>query len=66
VTLLMLCIVGGFAVFQASNIYDGTRQLADDWLPSVQSLGKIQALASDARRTTLRAVLATDPKDRDE
>jgi methyl-accepting chemotaxis protein len=66
VTLLLLCIVGGFAVFQASNIYDGTRQLADDWLPSVQSLGKIQALASDARRTTLRAVLATDPKDRDE
>lgn len=58
VTLVLLCIVGGMAVFQASRIYGGTRDLADNWLPSVQLLGNVQTAANAARRATLGTLLS--------
>ncbi|ODP31655.1 methyl-accepting chemotaxis protein [Pandoraea sp. ISTKB] len=60
ITLILLCIVGGMAVFQASRIYGGTRDLADNWLPSVQTLGTAQAAANATRRATLALLLSTD------
>jgi len=59
ITLILLCIVGGMAVFQASRIYGGTRDLADNWLPSVQTLGTAQVAANAARRATLATLLTT-------
>ncbi|WP_087686899.1 methyl-accepting chemotaxis protein [Pandoraea sp. PE-S2R-1] len=59
ITLVLLCIVGGMAVYQASRIYGGTRDLADNWLPSVQTLGTVQVGANAARRATLAALLTT-------
>ncbi|AJZ74909.1 methyl-accepting chemotaxis protein [Pandoraea apista] len=59
ITLILLCIVGGMAVFQASRIYDGTRDLADNWLPSVQTLGTAQVAANGARRASLAMLLTT-------
>ena len=59
ITLVLLCIVGGMAVYQASRIYGGTRDLADNWLPSVQTLGTAQVAANSARRATLAMLLAT-------
>ncbi|WP_353191518.1 methyl-accepting chemotaxis protein [Pandoraea pnomenusa] len=59
ITLILLCIVGGMAVFQASRIYAGTRDLADNWLPSVQTLGKAQVAANATRRATLAVLLTT-------
>ncbi|VVE60175.1 chemotaxis protein [Pandoraea captiosa] len=60
ITLVLLCVVGGMAVFQASRIYAGTRDLADNWLPSVQTLGTAQVAANSARRASLAMLLAAD------
>jgi methyl-accepting chemotaxis protein len=62
--LLLLCTVGALTLWQASRIYDGTRELANDWLPSVQAAGQIQQYANTVRRTTLRYLLAVDANDK--
>ncbi|MGX6998490.1 methyl-accepting chemotaxis protein [Caballeronia sp. KNU42] len=64
--LLLLCTVGGLTLWQASHIYAGTLELGNDWLPSVQAAGRMQAYANDARRTSLRSILAVDPKEKQE
>jgi methyl-accepting chemotaxis protein len=61
IVLLMLGLVGAMAVFQASRIYDGTEQIADNWLPSVQVLGDIRAFANGVRRASLRSALEVEP-----
>ena len=64
--LLLLCTVGGLTLWQASHIYAGTLELGNDWLPSVQAAGRMQAYANNARRTSLRSILAVDPKEKQE
>ena len=64
--LLLLCTVGGLTLWQASHIYAGTLELGNDWLPSVQAAGRMQAFANNARRTSLRSILAVDPKEKQE
>ncbi|MFK4446256.1 methyl-accepting chemotaxis protein [Caballeronia udeis] len=64
--LLLLCAVGGLTLWQASHIYAGTLELGNDWLPSVQAAGRMQAYANNARRTSLRSILAADPKEKQE
>jgi methyl-accepting chemotaxis protein len=64
--LLLLCAVGGLTLWQASHIYTGTLELGNERLPSVQAAGKMQAYANNARRTTLRSILAVDPKEKQE
>ena len=59
-TLVAVCLVGILGLVQASRIYDGSRALADNWLPSVEALGNVRASANDLRRTTLRYLLETD------
>ncbi|WP_321904132.1 methyl-accepting chemotaxis protein [Paraburkholderia tropica] len=65
VVLLLLGAVGGIGLLQASRIYDGTLALGDDWLPSVQTLGRLRSVADDVRRTSLRSLLAVDAADKD-
>jgi len=62
--LLLLCVVGGVAGVEAAHMYAGTRKLTDGWLPAVQLAGRMQALANDARQSSLRSVLALDPKEK--
>jgi len=64
--LLLLCTVGVLTLWQASRIYAGTRELGNDWLPSVQAAGSMQAYANNVRRTSLRSILAVDAKDKQE
>ncbi|MFP3631575.1 methyl-accepting chemotaxis protein, partial [Burkholderia sp. SIMBA_045] len=58
--MLLLMVTGGLAMLQASRIYGGTREIADNWLVSVQTLGEIRALANGVRRATLRSVLESE------
>jgi len=51
--LVLLCAVGGVGLLQSSRIYDGTYQIGNDWLPSVETLGTMRGHADDARRLSL-------------
>ena len=59
--LLLLCTVAGIGLLEATRIYEGTNQLGENWLPSVESLGSMRSHADDARRWTLREMSAIDP-----
>lgn len=60
IVLLLLCAVGGIGLIEASRIFDGTREIADDWLPSIETLGNIRSKADDVRRLSLRELLTTN------
>jgi len=60
IALLLLLMTGGLAMLQTSKIYGGTQDIAGNWLPSVQTLGEIRALANGVRRASLRSVLESD------
>ncbi|MBW9102320.1 methyl-accepting chemotaxis protein [Paraburkholderia phenoliruptrix] len=60
ITLLLLMMTGGLAMLQASRIYAGTEEIADNWLASVQTLGEIRALANGVRRASLRSVMESE------
>ncbi|MFP3552447.1 methyl-accepting chemotaxis protein [Paraburkholderia sp. SIMBA_049] len=60
IVLLLLCAVGGVGLLQSSRIYDGTRRIGSDWLPSVETLGTMRSHADDVRRLSLRELLSTD------
>ncbi|SAL63483.1 methyl-accepting chemotaxis sensory transducer [Caballeronia udeis] len=64
ITLLLLCLIGVLALVQASRVFDGTEQLAANWLPRIQTLGEVRSLASLVRKTTLESMLAVTPKDK--
>jgi CHASE3 domain sensor protein len=64
--LLLLCTVGALTLWQASRIYAGTLELGNDWLPRVQAAGAHESYANNARRGSLRVLLAVDPKERQE
>ncbi|WP_144141362.1 methyl-accepting chemotaxis protein [Paraburkholderia sp. BCC1884] len=63
IVLLLLCAVGGIGLIEASRIFDGTREIADNWLPSIESLGNIRTQADDVRRLSLRELLTTDAEE---
>lgn len=56
-TLLLLSLTGGLALFEAAQIYDGTQELALNHLPSVQMLGEASMSANGVRRASLRSVM---------
>lgn len=55
-TVLML-LLGGFGLMQASRINDAANELGENWLPSVRALGEVRAAANTARRASLRHVI---------
>lgn len=62
ILVVLLCLIGIFAAFQSSRMNDSTVQIADEWLPSVKALGKIQLLINDVRSATLSSLLEVDAK----
>ncbi|UVS99896.1 methyl-accepting chemotaxis protein [Burkholderia glumae] len=62
--LSLLCMVGGFALIQASRIHDNTTDISTNWLPSVQTLGDVRAYANTVRRASMARVLALTDTDR--
>ncbi|WP_250480994.1 methyl-accepting chemotaxis protein [Caballeronia sp. GAOx1] len=60
--LLLMCAVGCISLVQSSRIYDGTRAISEDWLPSVEALSEIRRRADDVRRVSLRELLPVDEK----
>ena len=59
--LLLLCVVAGIGAYQTSQINNIVVDISGDWLPSVQTLGELQAEMNDVRRATLRHVLEVTP-----
>ncbi|MEA3117836.1 MAG: hypothetical protein QOI13_1106 [Paraburkholderia sp.] len=64
VLVVLLCLVGGFSVHEASFINGSTVDIADNWLPKVQSLGDMRAEVNTVRRTELRLLIEAEPKTR--
>ncbi len=64
IVLLLLGAVGGIGLLQASRIFDGTQEIATDWLPSVETLGNMRNQAQDVRRTSLRMLIASDASEK--
>ncbi|OYV00689.1 MAG: hypothetical protein CFE45_08070 [Burkholderiales bacterium PBB5] len=60
----LLLAVAGLGARELSRINDNVVDMADSWLPSVQALGEVRALANSARRTDFRHVLSDDAKQR--
>ncbi|MBN3759465.1 methyl-accepting chemotaxis protein [Burkholderia sp. Ac-20365] len=61
IVLVLLCAVSGISLLESSHIYDGTYRIGNDWLPSVETLGKMRSDADDVRRFSLRELLSADP-----
>ena len=62
VVLVLLCLTGAVALYETARVYDGTNELATDWLPSIQTLADIQNQANNIRRISLRTLLDDAPK----
>jgi len=58
-TAVLLLLTGAVGLFLMSRLQDNTRDLAINWLPSVQKLGELRANVNEARRAALRHVLET-------
>ena len=55
--LILLCAIAGAGAYQTAKIHANVVDLADNWLPSVQALGDLRAVANGVRRTSLRHLL---------
>lgn len=64
IVLLLLGAVCGIGLIEASRIYDGTKEIGSNWLPSIETLGNIRSEAEDVLRVSLRMLLATDASER--
>jgi len=60
IVLLLLCAVGAVGLLESSSIYDGTREIADSWLPSIETLANLRNKADDVHRLTVRELQSTD------
>ncbi|MFE8646545.1 methyl-accepting chemotaxis protein [Sphingomonas sp. NCPPB 2930] len=63
--VLLTLLLGGFAIYQLSQLYERTDNLANNLLPSVSVLGKIQLHTATIRRAESSYVLSVDQKDFD-
>jgi methyl-accepting chemotaxis protein len=57
--------VGGFGVFEMSQINGSTKEIAESWLPSIKTLGQIRTSANQIRRAEGDHVMATDAGEMD-
>ncbi|GAB5097820.1 methyl-accepting chemotaxis protein [Caballeronia sp. HLA56] len=64
IALLALCLIGALALVQVSRVYQGTADLAGNWLPSVQTLGDVRAATNAVRRGSMGALLATNAQEK--
>ncbi|WP_322101484.1 methyl-accepting chemotaxis protein [Paraburkholderia sp. J41] len=63
IVLLLLGAVGGIGLIEASRIFGGTTQIGENWLPSVEALGKMRNLADDVRLASLRMIIVGNGAD---
>ncbi|AWI54651.1 methyl-accepting chemotaxis protein [Aquabacterium olei] len=56
-TAVLLLLTGAFGLFQMARLHGDTRELAVNWLPSVQALSELRNEFDEARRASLRHVL---------
>jgi CHASE3 domain sensor protein len=65
-TMVLLTIaVGGFALVELSTMNARARDLAENWLPSVKTLGEIRTVANQLRRQEADHVLSMDAPEMD-
>ncbi|HBG04704.1 MAG: chemotaxis protein [Geobacteraceae bacterium GWC2_58_44] len=65
-TVLMLTIsLGCFSVWQLARVNQSTVEIATNWLPSVEALGRIVNSASIFRRSEFQHILSTTPEEMD-
>src|SRR5574343_470848 len=55
--LALLCAVAALGAWQLRTVNGQARDLGDNWLPSVQALGELRAIANAARRSSIQHVL---------
>ena len=61
--VLLSLLLGVLAVLQLSHINDNTRDIATNWLPSVQVLGDMRATANRMRASEVGMTLSTEPSE---
>ena len=62
VTILILTVITGvFAVGQLGKVNGSTQDIATNWLPSIRTLGEIDAGLNEYRRAEVQLVLANEP-----
>ncbi len=64
VVILLLVIVGGSGLLAAMRMQQGVEDLARNWLPSVQVLGRYKAAAQEVRQVEAALLLFTEPEAR--
>ncbi|MBO9689885.1 MAG: MCP four helix bundle domain-containing protein [Mitsuaria chitosanitabida] len=65
--LVALCaLVGGMGLLQMSHIHRSTTEIAEDWMPSIQSMAAIRVKANQIRRMEPDHLLSSDPSEMDQ
>jgi len=62
--VLLSALQGGIAMLQLTSINNDTRDIATNWLPSVQVAGEMRATANQLRTTEVGLVLTADASDK--
>jgi methyl-accepting chemotaxis protein len=62
--VLLNVLLGVLAIVQMGQINDDTRDVATNWLPSVQALGDMRATANRLRASEIGMVLSSDPAEK--
>ncbi len=65
VLLVALCaLVGGMGLLQLNRVHENTTEIAEDWLPSIQSMAAIRVKANQIRRMEPDHLLSDDHQER--
>ncbi|MBJ6725474.1 HAMP domain-containing methyl-accepting chemotaxis protein [Geomesophilobacter sediminis] len=63
VVLALTAFLGGFSIWQLARVNNSTVDIATNWLPSVKTLGRLEALVNEYRRFEFQHVLSTNSAD---
>ena len=63
VVIALNCALGGFALHELGNVGDTTKDIKDNWMPSVQSTLTMRNRLSGFRIDELQHILSSDPAD---
>ncbi|MDH0863449.1 methyl-accepting chemotaxis protein [Mitsuaria sp. GD03876] len=64
ILLVVLCaLVGGMGLLQMSRVHDSTTEIAEDWMPSIQSMAAIRVKANQIRRMEPDHLLSEDQQE---
>ncbi|MDO9714386.1 methyl-accepting chemotaxis protein [Paracraurococcus lichenis] len=63
--LLAVIVMGGFAVLELGSVDSRAREIRDNWLPSVSTLGRLGERATRYRQVQALVLLTADPERRE-